>query len=183
MYRLLAIAKYEHRYVIPSGATSRAHELDSLATGCSLDTDGGPGMTAFDQIVDKFHLTDTNGAAPQAKSDRINLLNWDGKDTAGLVPGAVSAQSNGAHSHDAHAGDGTHANGHHGARVTGSNGAQTNGRSTPDDGTGRVANGSAAQRGPDGAGSRRNADDGPLEPAQLSPVASLSGDRPKGESA
>ncbi|MFB8009017.1 nitrate reductase subunit beta [Nocardia sp. NPDC056000] len=86
MYRLLAIAKYEHRYVIPNGATSRAHELDSLATGCSLDNDGGPGMTAFDVMAEKFHLTDTNGAAPEEKSTRVNLLNWDGKSANGLLP-------------------------------------------------------------------------------------------------
>jgi nitrate reductase beta subunit len=98
MYRLLAIAKYEHRYVIPHGATSQAHELDSLATGCSLDTDGGPGMTAFDTMVEKFHLTDTNGAAPEAKSNRINLLNWDGRSTDGLLPSAHNG--NGANGHD-----------------------------------------------------------------------------------
>jgi nitrate reductase beta subunit len=100
MYRLLAIAKYEHRYVIPTGAGARAHELDSLATGCSLDTDGGPGMTAFDQMVEKFHLTDSNDAAPQEKSSRINLLNWDGKSTDGLLPSNGAANGNG------------HANGH-----------------------------------------------------------------------
>jgi nitrate reductase / nitrite oxidoreductase, beta subunit len=86
MYRLLAIAKYSDRYVIPSGAGSDAHRLDALATGCSLDGDGGPGMTAFDAMVDKFHLTDTNGAPPEPKSTRINLLNWDGRSTDGLVP-------------------------------------------------------------------------------------------------
>ncbi|HET9254623.1 MAG TPA: nitrate reductase subunit beta [Pseudonocardiaceae bacterium] len=84
MYRLLAIAKYEHRYVIPSTASSDAHRLDALATGCSLDADGGPGMTAFDAMDDKFHLTDTNGAAPADKGNRLNLLNWDGKSTNGL---------------------------------------------------------------------------------------------------
>ena len=68
MYRLLAIAKYDHRYVIPSGAGSDAHRLDALATGCSLDGDGGPGMTAFDAMADKFHLTDTNGAIPKEKA-------------------------------------------------------------------------------------------------------------------
>ncbi|MDT0400211.1 hypothetical protein RM705_36750, partial [Streptomyces sp. DSM 41636] len=52
-YRLLAIAKYQDRYVIPTGAGSDAHRLDALATGCSLDGDGGPGMTAFDTMVDK----------------------------------------------------------------------------------------------------------------------------------
>lgn len=96
MYRLLAIAKYEHRYVIPTGAGARAHELDSLATGCSLDADGGPGMTAFDQMVEKFHLTDTNSAAPEAKSSRINLLDWDGKSTEGLVPAANGTGSEGS---------------------------------------------------------------------------------------
>jgi len=89
MYRLLAIAKYEHRYVIPSAAGSDAHRLDALATGCSLNSDGGPGMTAFDVMDDKFHLTarpaDGNGAAaPADKARRINLLNWDGKSTNGL---------------------------------------------------------------------------------------------------
>jgi nitrate reductase beta subunit len=87
MYRLLAIAKYEHRYVIPSAAAADAHRLDALATGCSLDSDGGPGMTAFDAMAGKFHLSDTNGgAAPVDKAHRINLLNWDGKDTSGLFP-------------------------------------------------------------------------------------------------
>ncbi|PTR45421.1 respiratory nitrate reductase beta subunit [Rhodococcus sp. OK611] len=94
MYRLLAIAKYEDRYVIPNGAGSDAHRLDALATGCSLEGDGGPGMTAFDVMADKFHLTeqavDTNsGAAPDNKSGRINLLNWDGKSTRGLIPAAA----------------------------------------------------------------------------------------------
>ena len=103
MYRLLAIAKYEHRYVIPSAAGSDAHRLDALATGCSLESDGAPGMTAFDVMDDKFHLTqqpaDGNGAAaPVDKERRINLLNWDGKSTNGLfaaVP-AHDPQSNGA---------------------------------------------------------------------------------------
>jgi nitrate reductase beta subunit len=98
MYRLLAIAKYEQRYVIPSAAGSDAHRLDALATGCSLDAEGGPGMTAFDAMDDKFHLTaqypaDTNGAAPTDKARRINLLNWDGKSTNGLFP---AAPANGA---------------------------------------------------------------------------------------
>ncbi|MEU5852350.1 nitrate reductase subunit beta [Saccharopolyspora shandongensis] len=44
MYRLLAIAKYDDRYVIPTAGIGDAHELEALATTCSLDTDGGPGM-------------------------------------------------------------------------------------------------------------------------------------------
>ena len=42
MYRLLAIAKYEERYVIPTAYEGEAHQLEEL--GCSLDVDGGPGM-------------------------------------------------------------------------------------------------------------------------------------------
>jgi nitrate reductase / nitrite oxidoreductase, beta subunit len=101
MYRLLAIARYEHRYVIPSAAGSDAHRLDALATGCSLEGDGGPGMTAFDVMDDKFHLTqqhaDSNGtAAPADKGRRVNLLNWDGKSTNGLFPVHTNGAANGA---------------------------------------------------------------------------------------
>ena len=44
MYRLLAIAKYDERYVIPAAHASDAATLAALATGCSLDSVGGPGM-------------------------------------------------------------------------------------------------------------------------------------------
>lgn len=42
MYRLLAVAKYSERYVIPKAHTEQAHSLEEM--GCSLDFDGGPGM-------------------------------------------------------------------------------------------------------------------------------------------
>ena len=42
MYRLLAIAKYDDRYVIPKAHREEAHNLEELA--CSLDFEGGPGM-------------------------------------------------------------------------------------------------------------------------------------------
>src|ERR1700741_5072284 len=86
MYRLLAIAKYADRYVIPSGAGADAHRLDALATGCSLDGDGGPGITAFDPMADKFHPTGANGDANGDNPRRVNLLNWDGRSPDGLVP-------------------------------------------------------------------------------------------------
>ncbi|WIM99095.1 nitrate reductase subunit beta [Actinoplanes oblitus] len=47
MYRLLAIAKYDDRYVVPVAHTKQAAELEAQATardGCSLDGEGGPGM-------------------------------------------------------------------------------------------------------------------------------------------
>lgn len=44
MYRLLAVAKYEQRYVIPAAHAEDAHRLEKIATECSLDYEGGPGM-------------------------------------------------------------------------------------------------------------------------------------------
>ena len=44
MYRLLAIAKYDERYVIPPAHAEQAHALEELATECCLDYEGGPGM-------------------------------------------------------------------------------------------------------------------------------------------
>jgi nitrate reductase beta subunit len=43
MFRLLALAKYEERYVIPTAHAEQAHALEELATDCSLDYEGGPG--------------------------------------------------------------------------------------------------------------------------------------------
>ncbi|MFC0105251.1 nitrate reductase subunit beta [Kibdelosporangium aridum] len=51
MYRLLAVAKYEDRYVIPTAGIGRAHELESIGATCSLDTDGGPGITGNTDLV------------------------------------------------------------------------------------------------------------------------------------
>ncbi|MDH6522129.1 nitrate reductase beta subunit [Streptomyces sp. SAI-090] len=42
MYRLLALAKYDERYVIPPAHAEQAHKLEELATECSLDYEGGP---------------------------------------------------------------------------------------------------------------------------------------------
>jgi nitrate reductase beta subunit len=41
MFRLLAIAKYADRYVIPTAHAEQAHALEELATECALDSDGG----------------------------------------------------------------------------------------------------------------------------------------------
>jgi nitrate reductase beta subunit len=45
MYRLLAIAKYDERYVIPRAHAELADRLagQGAESGCSLDFDGGPG--------------------------------------------------------------------------------------------------------------------------------------------
>ena len=103
MYRLLAIAKYEDRYVIPPAHAEQAHKLEELATECSLDYEGGPGMGGSGPFgessglptpvaVETFHALKTRQesdtlAAPDDKRARVNLLNWDGKGTPpGLFP-------------------------------------------------------------------------------------------------
>jgi nitrate reductase / nitrite oxidoreductase, beta subunit len=103
MYRLLALAKYEERYVIPPAHAEQAHQLEELATECSLDYDGGPGMggsgpfgessgAAAPLAVENFRAlrdrqTSDTVAAPTDKATRVNLLNWDGKGTpSGLFP-------------------------------------------------------------------------------------------------
>ncbi|HXV92849.1 MAG TPA: nitrate reductase subunit beta, partial [Pseudonocardia sp.] len=98
MYRLLAIAKYDERYVIPTAYEAQAHHLEEI--GCSLDVDGGPGMIdsgPFGEAsgrptpvsVETFHAlrdrqTSDRVADPGQPGARINLLNWDAK---GRPPG------------------------------------------------------------------------------------------------
>ena len=93
LYRLLAIAKYDDRYVIPEAHSETARDLEELA--CSLDYDGGAGM--YEQgpfgessgrpapvAVETFHAlahrqgTDTIVDASDEDA-KVNLLNWDGR--------------------------------------------------------------------------------------------------------
>ncbi|MFE7612659.1 nitrate reductase subunit beta [Streptomyces celluloflavus] len=89
MYRLLALAKYEERYVIPTSYTGSVPE-DGADGGCSLDGDGGPGMMAdgLPGMTD-FHAPPATHepAASGGLGNRVNLLNWDGRSRpAGLFP-------------------------------------------------------------------------------------------------
>ncbi|GGT07270.1 nitrate reductase subunit beta [Streptomyces kurssanovii] len=103
MYRLLALAKYDERYVIPPAHAEKAHGLEELATECSLDYEGGPGMGgsgpfgeasggASPVAVENFRMlharqTGDSVTDPADKASRVNLLNWDGKSTPkGLFP-------------------------------------------------------------------------------------------------
>ncbi len=95
MYRLLAIAKYEERYVIPPAHAEQAHGLEELATECSLNYEGGPGMGGSGPFgegsgsnsplaVENFQMlkerqTTEFPTDPADKASRVNLLSWDGK--------------------------------------------------------------------------------------------------------
>jgi nitrate reductase beta subunit len=112
MYRLLALAKYDERYVIPPAhaelgdaglgdVPAQAHQLEELA--CSLDYDDGRGMGGSGPFgessggpppvaVENFHAlrqrqTSDTFVDPADGAERVNLLNWDGKGGAArLMP-------------------------------------------------------------------------------------------------
>jgi nitrate reductase beta subunit len=121
MYRLLAIAKYEDRYVIPKAHVETARELDEL--GCSLDNDGGPGMGGPSSHPGPHNGGDAGPAGPYgntpgmplnatvdnynqmvgdspiiktrpATPGRVNLLNWNGSGVPqGMFPPIADAGS------------------------------------------------------------------------------------------
>jgi len=104
MFRLLAIAKYDERYVIPPAHAEQAHSLEELATECSLDFEGGPGMGGSGPFgegsggpipiaVENFQMlkdrqtSDTVDEHRDYRPGRTNLLNWDGRGKPeGLFP-------------------------------------------------------------------------------------------------
>ena len=102
MYRLLALAKYEERYVIPT-AYADAEPRSMEEPGCSLSFEGGPGMYESGPFgeasgrpvpvaVESFHAlrhrqTSEGMAANETRPPRVNLLNWDGRGApAGMFP-------------------------------------------------------------------------------------------------
>jgi nitrate reductase beta subunit len=106
MYRLLAVAKYDDRYVIPTAYAVPDNLKEQVEeTGCSLDFEGGPGMymtgsgpfgeasgTPMPMAVETFHALRDRQTADQPAdvsetAVRVNLLNWDGQGRpAGLFP-------------------------------------------------------------------------------------------------
>ncbi|HEX7353953.1 MAG TPA: nitrate reductase subunit beta [Mycobacteriales bacterium] len=94
LYRLLAIAKYDDRYVIPKAHAEDAGRLMAQHEQlfCSLDTDGGPGMGGHGPGGHGIHSFRPAGAADDVASSttvqtddgrtRFNLLGWDGRSPA-----------------------------------------------------------------------------------------------------
>ncbi|WP_017603665.1 nitrate reductase subunit beta [Nocardiopsis alkaliphila] len=104
MYRLLALAKYDERYVIPTAyGVDEADRGVIEEIGCSLDFEGGPGMGGVGEVpfgeasgrpneatVENYQaLRDrqTSDHRQAATDGRVNLLNWDGNGRPdGLFP-------------------------------------------------------------------------------------------------
>ena len=101
MFRLLALAKYEERYVIPTAHAEEAHALEELATECSVSDYQTGNQGAFGEgsgsltpiAVENFQMLQARQTADTlvgggSKEGRVNLLNWDGKGMPeGLFPG------------------------------------------------------------------------------------------------
>lgn len=119
MYRLLAIAKYDERYVIPTAHGEEAHALEETATDCPvsgyddelMDISGpfgeGSGRGSSTPVaVENFKMlqrrqTSDELLAGGSKRGRVNLLNWDGKGVPdGMFPDR-EVHMDGAHLEDA----------------------------------------------------------------------------------
>jgi nitrate reductase beta subunit len=106
MYRLLAIAKYEERYVVPAAHAEQAAALEESLEGCSLDVSGGPGMGAVSATgevrpspasVESFHLTRLRAEAERhsdlPESGSVDLLTWGGGEPPpGMFPPKQGAE-------------------------------------------------------------------------------------------
>jgi nitrate reductase / nitrite oxidoreductase, beta subunit len=89
LYRLLAIAKYEDRYVIPPAHAEEAGRLMAQHEQlfCSLDTDGGPGMGGTGPHgIQAWRPAGAPGQDHTFRAGdgrtRFNLLGWDGRGDA-----------------------------------------------------------------------------------------------------
>ncbi len=97
MFRLLAISKYDERYVIPTTHAEQGHALEELA--CSLDYDGGPGMT--DQVFGsdsgkpipvaiatfaEARARQRADTIPAENAEAVDYLAWDGRGMPGSQP-------------------------------------------------------------------------------------------------
>ena len=97
MYRLLAIAKYDERYVIPTAHAEQAHALEELATECAglrvRRRSAGPLRRGLGRSADAGRGRELPDArrtgrpptpwtalpADNPMRGRVNLLNWDGR--------------------------------------------------------------------------------------------------------
>ena len=100
MFRLLALAKYDERYVVPSAHAEQAHALEELATECAVSEYGGGQAQPFGEgsgpltpvAAENFAMLKERQTSDRlvgggSTEGRVNLLNWDGKGMPdGLFP-------------------------------------------------------------------------------------------------
>ena len=105
MFRLLALAKYDERYVIPTAHAEQAHALEeppptapcrSTAAGArrsSARVRAAPTPVAVEnfRVLQQTQSADAMEALPPDNPlrGRVNLLNWDGRGMPdGMFPGS-----------------------------------------------------------------------------------------------
>ncbi len=95
MFRLLAIAKYEERYVIPTAHAEQAHHLEELATDCPVGGggpgafgggSGGPVSVAIQTLAETKQRMQADDMSQVPGS--VSYLEWDGHG----VPGKASPE-------------------------------------------------------------------------------------------
>ncbi|MGA4507487.1 nitrate reductase subunit beta [Propionibacteriaceae bacterium G1746] len=100
MFRLLAIAKYEERYVIPTAHAEQAHSLEELATDCPVG-EGGPGAFGGGSggpvpvAIQTLRETKARMQADEMSQvpGAVSYLEWDGKGMPGKAsPDDVAAR-------------------------------------------------------------------------------------------
>ena len=79
LYRLLAIARYEDRYVIPLAHSEDAGRLmaQHSLSGCSLESDGGPGMG--ESGVEDFMISRTDIPTSESHSNEFSTRDSEGR--------------------------------------------------------------------------------------------------------
>ena len=107
MFRLLALARYEERYVIPTAHAEQAHSLEEIATDCAVSQYGGgqeifgegsggaPTPVAAENLRVRREALDADSVdalpADNPLRGRVNLLTWDGRGMPdGIFPGSGS---------------------------------------------------------------------------------------------
>ena len=114
MFRLLAIAKYEERYVIPSAHKEQAHSLEELATECPVgEGKSGPGLFGGGSggpvpvAIQTLRETKARMQADEMSQvpGSVSYLDWDGQGIPGKpgfdaaadrqgIPGATPSADN-----------------------------------------------------------------------------------------
>ena len=101
MFRLLAIAKYEERYVIPTAHAEQAHSLEELVTECPVGEGAGPGAFGGGSggpvpvAIQTLRETKARMQADDMSQvpGSVTYLEWDGRGVPGkATPEQVEAR-------------------------------------------------------------------------------------------